>query len=84
MIPGINARRMKPTVNHRPVIWECMLGTVYASNGKETRYFDYQYEEAIAFAGINPESDPRLYRVPHSIYNGPRRKQLVVGIRRNK
>lgn len=37
-----------------------MLGTVYASDGTTTRYFDYNWDAARAFAGVTPERDPRL------------------------
>lgn len=53
-------RKAKPTKQHRPAVWECMLGTVYAFNGTEVRYFDYRWDEAVAFAG--PLLDPRTWR----------------------
>jgi hypothetical protein len=51
-----------PTKKHRPAIWECMLGTVFAMNDKgEIKYFDYRYDEARAFAGVDePGRNPRL------------------------
>lgn len=60
---GIPARVMKPTLKHRPVIWGGILGTVYASNGVRTEYFDYDYDAAKEFAGITEGSDLRVY--PH-------------------
>ena len=53
-----------PTRKHRPAVWECMLGTVYALNtAGECRYFDYDHAGALAFAGVSPGADNRLYRV---------------------
>lgn len=46
------ARKMQPTKHHRPVLWENMLGTVYACNAAgEVRYFDYDYELAVLHVG---------------------------------
>jgi hypothetical protein len=53
------ARDAKPTRKHRPAIWEMLLGTVYASNGTEVRYFDYDWDAAREFAGVTPDADPR-------------------------
>jgi hypothetical protein len=54
---------MKPTKRHRPAIWECMLGTVYAMNDAgEIQYFDYKWEEAKQFAGIDTSRDLRVYK----------------------
>lgn len=50
--PFAGGRKAKPTKSHRPAIWECMLGTVYASDGTETRYFDYRWDDAREFAGV--------------------------------
>lgn len=64
--PFHGARKMKPTKKHRPAIWECMLGTVYARNPDGvTRYFDYDWDGAREFAGVDtPDADPRVARVP--------------------
>ena len=75
---------MKPTLKHRPAVWECMLGTVYASNGTEVRYFDYRWEEARAFAGVDAEgADPRVARstTSYGVERGPRRGQWALYIR---
>lgn len=65
---GAVCRKMKPTRRHRPAVWECILGTVYAMNeAGECRYFDYNYEDAFAFAGVdmgNATGDNRINRVP--------------------
>ena len=47
-------RKAKPTLKHRPAIWENMLGTVYAMNDVgDIRYFDYDYDAAMDFAGLD-------------------------------
>lgn len=53
-----------PTRAHRPAVWENMLGTVYAMNdAREVRYFDYDHDGALAFAGVREEGrDPRVAR----------------------
>jgi len=57
----IESRKMKPTKNHRLTIWECMLGTIFAMNNKGIiKYFDYDYQAAIIYVGINSHSDPRI------------------------
>lgn len=60
---GVPCRKMQPTLKHRPALWECMLGTVYAMNEQGvTRYFDYDWKAAIKWAGISDTSDARLAR----------------------
>jgi hypothetical protein len=71
--PFEGARKMKPTLKHTPVIWECMLGTVYAcapERGSEVRYMDYDWEAARALADVRPERDPRVYRAPRAMTIG--------------
>lgn len=54
----------KPTKNHRPAVWENMLGTVYAmdDNG-EILYCDYDWDKAGEWAGLEGEGrDPRIWR----------------------
>jgi hypothetical protein len=81
--PYKGARAMKPTMKHRPAMWECMLGTVYASNGTEVKYFDYRWEEAREFAGVDAEgADPRAARAQFATQNGPRRGQFALYIKR--
>jgi hypothetical protein len=57
---------MPPTKNHRPAIWECMLGAVYAMNDfGDVKYFDYRYEDALEWAGMNNANrdlDTRVFR----------------------
>lgn len=72
-------RKAKPTIKHRPAIWECMLGTVYAMNDAgEIRYFDYKWDEAVAFAGVTPERDPRTAKLGRRPYSN-----MVVGRNRD-
>lgn len=60
---GTNCRKMKPTKQHRPAVWEAILGTVYAQNDEgKVRYFDYDWEAALRFAGVSEDRDPRVYR----------------------
>ena len=62
-------RKAKPTRKHRPAIWECMLGTVYAmNNAGEVLYFDYRWDEAVAYAGVTTERDPRVSKTTERIY----------------
>ena len=61
MNPFAGGRRMKPTKNHRPAVWENMLGTVYAMNDdRVVKYFDYDYAAAREYAGVCDDRDPRL------------------------
>jgi hypothetical protein len=71
MLKGVNSRHMKPTQKHRAAIWECMLGTVYAYDGKEVKYFDYDHEGALKFAGVTNDKDPRTYRTDRFAYGKP-------------
>jgi len=86
--PFAGARKMRPTQKHRPAIWECMLGTVYARNAAgEVRYFDYKWDDARAFAGVDLEgADPRLHRNPWACNAGNdtyiRKGQRVLWVRR--
>lgn len=69
-------RRMRPTRKHRPVLWECMLATVYAMDPQgRVEYFDYDYDRAIAHIG--PVSDLRVSRLPRGI--GLRDRSLPKG-----
>jgi len=61
---GVHCRKMKPTMKHRPAIWEGMFGAVYAMNDRgETAYFDHDWDSAREHAGISCGSDPRLFRM---------------------
>lgn len=65
---GISAQKKPPTKNHRPAIWENMLGTVYAMNDSfETKYFDYNWDAAKEYAGISNKKDVRIYKDPGGV-----------------
>lgn len=97
---GIKALKAPPLKNYRPAIWENMLGTVYAMNDAEKiKYFDHDHKAAMAYAGIGPDSAPRLYRIdrhaagrPHGEYSyggedsyaSPRHGKLVLFIKKNQ
>jgi len=72
---GVPCRKMKPTRGHRPALWENMLGTVRAMNDAgEVRYFDYNWDEAIAFSGANdPDRDARLCKNGYHLNGWPMR-----------
>lgn len=96
---GVKALKAPPLKNYRPAMWENMLGTVYAMNDAgEVKYFDYDHDAAKAYAGIGPDSAPRLYRVdrkaygkPHGEYRyggnddyaSPRHGKLVLWVKKN-
>ena len=59
----IKCKNKKPTLKHRPALWENMLGTVYAMNDEgEVKYFDYDWDAAKEFAGIHWKRDPRVFK----------------------
>ena len=62
---NVPCRKMPPTKKHRPAVWECMLGAVYALNAAgECRYFDYDFKGALAFAGVDKAAlDNRVAKV---------------------
>ena len=61
-------REIKPTRKHRPAIWESVLGTVYAYNGKDpVQYFDYDWDSAHRYAGVSPDRDPRVFKITRSM-----------------
>lgn len=79
------ARKMPPTRAHRPAIWENMFGTLYARSPEgETRYFDYNWAEAIAFVGEVEDVRVARFRAEdcrlltgREDYQAPRTGQLV-------
>jgi len=61
--PFEGAVKKKHTKKHRPAVWECFLGTVFALNDQgECKYFDYDWDKARKFAGVSKDRDPRLSR----------------------
>ncbi len=93
---GVSGRKMRPTQKHRPALWENMLGTLYAMNVEgECKYFDYDHDAAIEFAGVdtkNETGDNRLFRVNKDFrysyvrsgdtYANPRQGKLVLWTKR--
>ena len=82
-------RKMKPTLKHRPAIWECLLGTVNAMNDAgEVKYFDYDWAGACEFAGVDESGrDPRHFRSDGSYsvgdgYDTIRKGQFVLYVRK--
>lgn len=75
-------RKAKPTLKHRPAVWENMLGTVYARNAEGvTRYFDYKWAEACEFAGVDFTADNRVWReTRRGGADDPRVRQFVLYI----
>jgi hypothetical protein len=84
----IEAKKMRPTLKHRPAIWENMLGTVFAMNDKlENRYFDYNWDGAAKFAGISKKKDIRIFKQTRQVNYGsnpnwmePRFKQTILWV----
>lgn len=63
------------TKKHIPLIWECMLGTVYAQDPvtRKIEYFDYDWEGARKFARVSSCTDLRISRAAQS-YNASVRR----------
>lgn len=60
-LAGVIGKPMPPTQDHRPVMWENMLGGVNAMNeDREVEYFDYDYEDAAEFGGVDDGNDVRI------------------------
>jgi hypothetical protein len=82
MFAGFKAPYQKPTQKHRPVVWEGILGTVYARSPEgKIEYFDYNWEATMDFAQLDREgADPRIWKTPervnineeHCLYAGQR------------
>lgn len=66
---GASGALMYPTQKHRPAVWEMILGTVNAMNDQgEIKYFDYNYKEALAFAGVSKKTDVRIAKTRERYY----------------
>jgi hypothetical protein len=68
-----NMRKMPPTLKHRPVLTFGILGTVYGiSPAGEVRYFDYDWDGALEFAGVTLENlaelDLRFSKAKRPVY----------------
>ena len=61
---GVEGKCMPPTKDHRPALWEAMLGTVFAMNDVgEVEAFDYDYDAAVRFSGaLEKDRDVRIAR----------------------
>lgn len=78
---SLGKRTYKITKKHKPLCWECILGTVYAKDiDGIIKYFDYNYTSAISFMKLENYYDLRLCRNPYhnaSEYY-PKYNQLVL------
>jgi hypothetical protein len=71
------------TRKHRPLIWENMLGTVYARSPEGvTQYFDYDYAEAHAYAGTAGCEDLRVSRARYATTDIRARQLVLYGVRK--
>lgn len=62
---GIHCKRQKPTKQHRVAVFEACFGTLYAVNDAGiVKYFDYDWDGAFAYAGIDRHhgEDYRVYK----------------------
>jgi len=60
------------TVKHKPLIWENMLGTVYARSPQGlVKYFDYDWTGAYKFAQVNNCVDLRIAKNKSRVSNWP-------------
>lgn len=76
------------TRKHKPLVWENMLGTVYAANPAGiSDYFDYDWDKARAYAELDKYTDLRIARNPGQYnylpndkdsYHHPRKGQFVL------
>ena len=69
------ADRKPPTLKHRPAITHGILGTCYGiSPAGEVKYFDYDWEGALQFAGVTNAKlelvaeDLRISRAKRDVY----------------
>lgn len=77
-------KRATVTRRHRPLVWECMLGTVYARSPDGTvTYFDYDWAAARAHAAVDQHRDLRISRVRTSYQGWPREGKIALwGVKR--
>lgn len=74
------------TRSHRPLVWENMFGTVYAYDGKEVKYFNYNWDGARAYANVTGHTDLRIAKNPASWvdkkgnYGPSKNKWVLFGI----
>ena len=89
---GVKSKSL--TQNHKPLVWENMLGTVFARSPEgHIKYFDYDYEGARKHAQVENHHDLRIAK-KKVIYNynngkenshvsGPRHKIALWGIHKD-
>lgn len=81
-------RKRSYTKKHDPLIWECMLGTVYARSTErgceDGKYFDYDYEAAHEYVGVHTQyTDLRVCRVQYEYQGWPRKgKWALFGVKK--
>ncbi|QDK02561.1 hypothetical protein PP304_gp124 [Gordonia phage Phendrix] len=64
---SLTGRAMRPTQKHTPVMWEGILGTVYAVSPEGVvRYFDYDWDAARAHVALSDDADVRIARATRS------------------
>jgi hypothetical protein len=69
------------TKKHIPLVWENMLGTVFARgpNWGEVKYFDYDYDMAHAYAEtLTRYTDLRVCKAKATYADSPRRGQWAL------
>lgn len=73
-------RAMKPTRQHTPVMWEGILGTVYAVSPEGVvQYFDYDWAGAVAHVALSDDADVRIARAPESFRIMPSGETIAKG-----
>lgn len=68
------------TKKHRPLVWEGMLGTVYAlkHGHEEPKYFHYDYEDAHKHAETENHTDLRVAKVKDSYAGWPKKGRYAL------
>jgi len=85
---GVPSTRQRPTKNHKRALFTGVLGTAYGikPDGTSTKYFDYDWDGAIEYAGIlnhGKYQDPRVSRetgAPNHLPDSPRIGQQVLWV----
>ena len=73
------------TREHKPLIWEAILGTLFAKGADDhkAKYFDYDYEKAHEHVQLQNYEDLRVCRVKDSYQGWPQpRKWALFGVRK--
>jgi hypothetical protein len=70
---GASRAKKSYTQKHKPLLWENMLGTVYAVNpDREVKYFDYDWAAAHEYIQLDKYTDLRVCKCKHSWAEWPR------------